>query len=123
MVTDGEESGPYDGLGDPVFSPDSKHIAFPARKGEREFVSIDGEEMRPFDNVRVPVYSPDSNYLAYQAKKEDKWFYVLDKKDCRERYDGFLADAPIIFDSNNRFHGLAYRLPGPEFFKVTVDIL
>ncbi len=123
IVSDSDESMPYDWVDTMVFSSDSKHFAYNAISDKQAFVVADGKEGAFWENVGPLVYSPDSMHLVYSAKKDDKWFYMLDDKPYDKYYDGFLNDAPFRFDSNNRFNGIAFRFPGPEFFSVTVNIL
>jgi hypothetical protein len=121
-VTDGQESNSYDWIELPIFSLNSKHVAFAARKGDKGFMVVDGQERAHYDLVGQPVYSPDNVHLVYTAKKNDNWFFVLDEKPGDKTYDGFLNSAPVVFDSNRRFHSIAFRMPGPEFLKVVADI-
>lgn len=69
---------PYDRLGDPVFSPDGRRLAFRAQLGEARFVVVDGQPGTPYHRVSGPVFSPDSGHLAYWARDKGKEFVVLD---------------------------------------------
>ena len=88
VVVDGEESPEYDEIffGGPVSSPDSKHVAYGAEKGDKMVVALDGQEGPeldklpdwlglPYSSVMVCqeplVFSPDSTQLAYLAKNRD----------------------------------------------------
>lgn len=60
-----------------TFSPDSKHLAYPAGTNEKKnFVVLDGEEgPGGFSRIGYPVFSPDSRQLSYytwdsNSKKE-----------------------------------------------------
>ena len=46
VVLDGDEGTEYDNSGNPVFSPDSQHVAYRAMGGDRWFVVVDGFEGR-----------------------------------------------------------------------------
>ena len=73
VVVDGRSGREYDRVGRPVFSPDSKHVAYAARKNDKEMcVVVDGREgpRRPLI-VRTPVFSPNSYHLAWVAA--DPW--------------------------------------------------
>lgn len=76
VVRDEDELGPYPSTpnsGDmpriPVFSPDRKHIAFPAGDGKLAFVVRDGKNEKGYQMlIGNLVFSPDSQHLAYLAK-------------------------------------------------------
>ena len=54
--------------------------------------------------------------------EEERWHLVVDGNELPEAYDGFIKGTPIIFDSDNQFHTIALRSPGPEFLRVEVTI-
>lgn len=63
-----------------VFSPDSKHTAYPV--ASRRTLVRDGvpfKRFRPMSAHGPPVFSPDSRHLAYVAQ-ETNWMIVLDDK-------------------------------------------
>ena len=72
------------------FSPDSKKIAYWARKGERWVLVSDGSEEGPYEAPGCIYFSPDSVHLAYTASTARKWFVVLDGKKGRifDRIEG-----------------------------------
>jgi len=73
VVVDGKEGKQYDGIGtDPIFSPDSKWVAYVAQIGEKQFVVVDGKERKQYDSIvtigggRIVFDSSDSlHYLAF----------------------------------------------------------
>ena len=52
VVIDGWQSSAYETVDLPSFSPDSRHVAFCARKRNRELVVIDGREGPPEEEIR-----------------------------------------------------------------------
>jgi len=104
-----------------VVSPDSKHLAYVAVRGEKQFVVVDGEEGKEYDGIGAGtlIFSPDSKHLAYGAERGEKWLVVVDGKEGKE-YDGFLRGSKLVFDSPKSFHTLEWR--GIEFFRVEVEI-
>jgi Tol biopolymer transport system component len=67
----------------PVFSPDSKRIAFIATTVDRNksFVVVDGKEWEPVERVatnRTLQFSPDGKRLAFVGGRADKAFVMLD---------------------------------------------
>jgi len=107
LVVDGkEEKKQYDGVTAPVFSPDSKHLAYGAQEGKASFIILDGkEEDKRYDSVSSPIFSPDSKHLVYNATLCDKWFVVLDGKE-EKQHDGIVKNTPIFSpDSNQVVYG------------------
>lgn len=63
--------------GPPVFSPDSKRLAWTTFLGSHQnFVTCDDRRGPAFDRVGTPVFSSDSRHVAYAAGKADKWWVV-----------------------------------------------
>ncbi len=50
-----------------VFSPDGKHVAYPAGKQDEVRMIYDGKAGPPYFGVGAPVFSPDGKHLAYTA--------------------------------------------------------
>ena len=88
VVVNGVEGKSYDAINGPlVFSPDSKHLAYFARRNGKLFIVVDGVEGKEFDDAQraddAPAlyFSPDSNRIAYRAKQGDKYCAVIDGVD------------------------------------------
>ena len=63
----------------PIFSPDSKRLAYTARSDRGNgFVVVDGKEGKIYDDVHRPIFSSDSKRVAYVATSGDKYFVVVD---------------------------------------------
>jgi Tol biopolymer transport system component len=91
VVVDGVEEQPVDQVfrGFPLFSPDSKRLAYAAKRGERVFVvvkDVAGTTERPEDHAglfdrleaRNFVFSPNSQRYAFAAQKDDHDVVVVD---------------------------------------------
>jgi Tol biopolymer transport system component len=89
VVVNGQEGKRYNGknisLGDLVFSPDSKHVAYRilidaannSGRGEG-FVVSDGKEGKHYMMPGQIKFSPDSSHLAYAARAGSERFVVVD---------------------------------------------
>jgi Tol biopolymer transport system component len=70
---------PYDQVGQPVFSPDSRHLAYVAMMPDgQRVVMLDGKPGKPCEMVFEGsiVFSPDSRRMAYGARRANGWFLV-----------------------------------------------
>jgi Tol biopolymer transport system component len=109
VVVDGVEGKEYDliyleGSKDtPLFSPDSRRVAYMARLGGKLFMVVDGVEGK--EGSGSPVFSPDGRRLAYLAAHGGKQLVVVDSVEGKEY--------PLIY-----FPGmeLAPPLGGPPVF-------
>ena len=78
MVCDGKEGPGFDRFLQPVFSPDSKHLAYQGRRGDRNHMVLDGELGPAYDGIyRLPLFSRDSKRLAYLARRDDKEYFIV----------------------------------------------
>jgi hypothetical protein len=114
-------------IDDYFISPDSNHLAFRGLIEHGKVVMmVDEKWHEEYQIIGTGFFSPDSKHIAYHAMKkigdEEKWYLVVDGNQLQEEYGGFIKGTPIIFDSDNQFHTIALRSPGPEFFLVEVTI-
>lgn len=90
MVVDGRAGKMYDKVGTPVFSPDGRHLAYPAgikNEGldkEKQLIVLDGKESKKYDGVNRPIFSKDSKHIAYSVMKGPKRMVVVDGKEGLE---------------------------------------
>ncbi|MGH2627204.1 MAG: hypothetical protein ACRDHY_11190, partial [Anaerolineales bacterium] len=65
-------SGPYDQIQEapPVFSLDSRRLAYVAEMRGQRYVIVDGDRLGPYPDVGVPIFSADSTELAFVVKVE-----------------------------------------------------
>ncbi len=80
VVLDGKGGPTYDGIaiGALAFSPDSRRLAYAARRGQHWRVVADGRESAAFDGIASLTFSPDSAHLAYGAQVGKSWRAVVD---------------------------------------------
>lgn len=80
----GEE---FEEVGDPVFSPDSKYFAYPARQSKKWIVVLDApsnlrkylRRISPGDSDRIDslMFSPDGTLIAFRISTGEKLFACL----------------------------------------------
>ena len=120
---DGVEGKEYDGImeGNPVFSPDSKRVAYAANRGGKWLVVVDGMAGKEYDGILAgtPVFSPDGKRVAYAAERGSNWLVVLDGAEGK-KYDD-LRNSSLAFDSPSELHTLASRVG--EFLRVELRIV
>jgi hypothetical protein len=90
VVVDGVEGPEYEGVGMPVFSPDSRRVAYRAMHGGKfsvgmsaigrfkQMVVIDGVEGPAYEEVGDPLFSPDSEHIAYGASVDRRPHMIVD---------------------------------------------
>jgi len=62
-----------------VFSPDSRHVAYRAKRGGKWLVVRDGAEGKEYDSIGDNlIFSDDSYHLTYSASQGDKSLVVVD---------------------------------------------
>jgi WD40 repeat protein len=65
-----------------VFSPDSKHLAYAAKRSGKWVVVVDGQEGAEYHDIGVgsPAFSPDGKRIAYSARTGNfaPWVVVVD---------------------------------------------
>lgn len=127
VVVDGVKGKAYDVIEKIIFSPDSKHIAYIARRGDSRLVVVDGVEQAEYGSINADslVFSPDSKHLVYL---QDHGEIVVDGVECGE-YDSFLhisggepwkPRAEVAFDSPAKFRVFAVR--SGNLYLVEVEI-
>lgn len=81
ILTLDREFGPYDGVGEPVFSPDGKHLAFFAHNGNNNYLVIDGE--KKYDVGGLPycdyiAFSPNGSSICHFMNKNGNYYLAVD---------------------------------------------
>jgi len=109
----------YDGvaLDSLIFSPDSLHFAYAARKGALWTVVRDGIVGEFFDGIGQVVYSPDSLRLVFAALKGSLW-HIVEGERTGPSFDALLSNS-VIFSPDSRH--LAYAVEHHGAVHVVVD--
>ena len=94
--------GCYPGVGsrELIFSPDSRHLAYPVERSGRWSVVRDGRPGREWDGVAELVFSPENGRLAYAALDGAAWRVVVDERPG-EPFDSLVAGS-LAFDATGR---------------------
>jgi len=89
-----------------AFSPDSKHLAYAAKRGGKWVMVVDGQEGEGYNQVASPVFSFDGKRVAYSAgrylSKESGWRVVVDGQEGPLFFETF----PAVFSPDGKH--LAY---------------
>jgi len=106
IVVDGKANKSFDGFDfknpGPIFSPDSKRVAYKARRKGKWHVVCDGNESEPYNAIEIysPVFSPDSKRMAFIASRGGKMLAVVDGIEGKE-YDKILGSIVFSHDSED----------------------
>ena len=86
-----EEAGAgYQFIGDIVFDPSGRRLAFIGVKEKKNRLVVDGREGPPHDAVWYPKFSPDGTRVAYVARTGKLWTLVLDGREGSSAYDSIM---------------------------------
>ncbi len=114
------------------FSPDSRRVGYVSLTFSTIstsidnitwFAVIDGVEGKGYEYVDIdsPTFAPDSKRFAYGAKRNGRQLIVVDGIEGKE-YDAFFwHGGNLVFDGQNRLHGLALR--NGEILRFDVEIV
>jgi hypothetical protein len=124
VVVDGEEYGPYKGVGGLTVSPSGNHVAFAAQKGETWSVMMHGTgyaaprspwAVAEYDALADLTFTPDGERLAYGARKAQRWSVVING----EAEWKYAAVAGLLFSPDGR--RVAYAARTGERWSAVVD--
>ena len=125
IVVDGKAGPEYRVCGEPLFSQDSKHLAYWAKESDltakdgKAFVVVDGQPGPRYDDIMdmTVALSPDGKRVAYCAWKGESFFPVVDGNP-RPEYKS--NTAPVFSPDGKR---VAYRAFDENVFRwlVVVD--
>ena len=113
IVVDGKEGPEYASALGPVFSPDSRSLAYWARNAGKAFAVRDGVPGQAYDNVERIVFSPDSRRTAYIIWQRGARRVVVDGRVGPE----YTSVRELVFSPDSRRFILALqdgKLPVPE---------
>jgi hypothetical protein len=80
VVVDGREDGPFEKVGQTIFSPDGARVIYEAKKGNASCVVVDGQAGPACDGVSGLAFSPDGRHLVYAAQSTSGTAWLLDGK-------------------------------------------
>lgn len=110
----------------PVFSPDSRHVAYGAKISDSGWRIIRNDiigEGKNYDRIGQPTFSPDSKHLAYVAVRVDytikEYFLslVVDEKQGKEYKNSIVGDITFSPDSKHIAY-LVMLMSSKEWFVV-----
>jgi hypothetical protein len=102
VVVDGEGGRPYDAVGQPVFTPRTERVVYPAfRKGKSALV-LDGQEQPEwkYHAIKDPVFGSDEKRVAYAARRGKDWFVVVDGNEGKA-FNG-VDDKTLVFSPDGK---------------------
>jgi len=123
IITDGTFGPVFDRiLEGPVFSPDSRHIAYAGLLKDKYQVLLDGVPGPKYELVGHLKFSPDSRRFVYAAQQNKKRFVVVDG-DPGPPFDdvypsGFSPDSRHLVyyaTQGKKRHVMVDDHPGPEY--------
>ena len=118
VVVDGEHGPLYKAwLSSPVFSADSRRVAYSVRLHEGGgFVVLDGQEGKQYARVSGagPVFDPAGSHLLYKAMDSGREFIVLDATENKP-HDRVVGD--VFFDAPDVY--AYFAIDGGEIRRVT----
>jgi dipeptidyl aminopeptidase/acylaminoacyl peptidase len=103
QVVAGDAAGTvYGGIGieELTVTADGRHLAYPARVGERWTVVHDGHELGRWSGVGELRFSPDGSRLAFSVERDGHWYVVVDGRAGPE-LDGIFAET-LQWSANGR---------------------
>jgi len=121
-VVDAVEGKWYPAVNKPIFSPDSKHVAYLTGQKQQNvplagmlpgsgFIVVDGKEVRQFDKANAFVWSPDSAHWACDITVGNQHLVVQDGVDGKP-YEWILC--PPIFSPDSKHLAYIVRAEGKE---------
>jgi hypothetical protein len=81
-------------------SPDCRHVAYVANRGDKQLVVVDGVGGKEYDGVGNLVFSADSKRVAYQARRGGKQLVIVDGVEGKE-YD-VIGTRTLVFSSDSK---------------------
>lgn len=101
FVVDGARGPNFRYVNYPVFSPDSQHFAYVAKRevSGSEFVVFDGKQGPAYEEISDPKFSPDGRHFLYQAKLGMKEVLVVDGAPNNNRDVFGISDTVFSVDS------------------------
>jgi Tol biopolymer transport system component len=126
VVADGAKGPTFESVMSPAFSPDSRQVIYPAKKGRKWRVCIDGEVGDPaFDSIgsRGLRFTPDSSRVTAAVSRKsfwrgERWFAPIGEEIVGSGYQGIGAGSPVSSPDSNR---IGYAAQQGDHWCVVVD--
>jgi hypothetical protein len=116
VVLDGVEGKDYSDIpSEPLFSPDSKRVAYKAKDDDKQLVVVDGIEGPRHEYLGQLVFSPDSKRFAYVAQDHDGFRVIVDGR-RGPTYDLILG---LVFSADS--YELVYKASSEKSWVLIVD--
>jgi hypothetical protein len=78
VMTGAKKGDVFERVGEPVYSPDGKRLAYPARAGGKWHIVVDKAKSAPFDAVAPPIFSADGKQVSFGARLgRELWWKVM----------------------------------------------
>lgn len=93
---------PYESVDSITFSPDSKRLAYVAKRGSKWIVVVDGKATDSFDSILLsgPVFNQDGRTVAFGAVRDNQHFIVVNGMEIA--FNGrFLLGGNLVFHDSD----------------------
>jgi len=110
LVVDAVEDKRYEGFSQPIFSPDSRRLAYAARRGEKWRAVIGGVEGPGYGSFALgSLFSPDSRHVAFLAQRDDKKYVIVVDGGESQAYDDYAGEGELVFDGPDLLRAVMIR--------------
>lgn len=121
VFINGEESPEYESvvLDSIHFSPDSKRVAYGAKRDGKAFAMVDGIEYPAFDSCGAgfPIFNADGSRFMFAASRDGEACVVVNGK-AGESYEAIMKGGPVFSPDGTRF---LYVAKDGDWGRVVVD--
>lgn len=99
LVVNDKKYGPFQGMKDIIFSPDSKHITCSVLLDKEWHLFNDGKVGKGYENVSYITWSSNSTSFSYVAQEKKK-FFIVENGNEQKRYSN-ISPPKYSFDSRH----------------------
>lgn len=114
----------------PVWSPNSKHIAFSDKTGKLFHHDIDAGrttliDTDPWENVIIPRWAPDSRWIVYARNSDNRnsaiWIYDVEAAKSHQVTSDMFNDTAPTFDRDGKYLYFASNRDFSAFVRADLD--